>query len=145
MHAASYTYTLHERCRTWADTVKVGSNASRPPQHFCASRRSFCVAVHLLYRGYNTGKSWESSIILNVFEIVETFKKEQEVHGTACCWSCTSSSPGRSFRETASAPKNQGSKIKPARSNRHKTQQSLRHYTCTTCTTNIEFQCFAHN
>ena len=81
----------------------------------------------------------------NVFEIVETFKKKQEVHGKACCWSCTSSSSGRSFRETASAPKNQGSKIKPARSNRHKTQQSLRHYTCTTCTTNIEFQCFAHN
>ena len=54
----------------------------------------------------------------NVFEIVKTFKKEQEVHGTACCWSCTSSSPGRSFRETARAPKNQESKIKPARSNR---------------------------
>ena len=61
----------------------------------------------------------------NVFEIVETLRK------TACCWSCTSPSPERSFRETASAPKNQGSKIKPARSNRHKTQQNLQHYTFT--------------
>ena len=40
----------------------------------------------------------------NIFEIVEAFKKEQastEVLGTACCWSCTSTSPQES------APKGQ--------------------------------------
>ena len=43
-------------------------------------RRSSCVLVHLLYRGYNTGQLPKiGKPHPNVFEIVETFNKEQEV------------------------------------------------------------------